>query len=261
VARSATGRRQLVGRLFGVSVAPPIDVELFGGMVHHRDLRGGGFRAAIFGVSDGLVSNISLVLGTAAAHPGAGVVRLAGLAGLLGGSFSMAAGEYVSMRGQQEALERELDVERGELSAHPVAEQRELEAIYRMRGVSEEVAHQVVEQLMASPEQALQAHARDELGIDPGSLGSPPQAAISSFLTFALGALVPLIPFLGGSAGSTAVFVAIGLAAAAAVTVGATIGVFTGRSKVYSALRSLGICAVAGAVTYAIGSAIGVAAH
>lgn len=227
----------------------------------HRDVRGGGFRAAIFGVSDGLVSNISLVLGTAGAHPGAGVVRLAGLAGLLGGSFSMAAGEYVSMRGQQEALERELAVERDELDQHPVAERNELEAIYRRRGVSPEVARQVVEQLMASPDAALVAHARDELGIDPGALGSPIQASISSFFTFALGALVPLVPFLGGTSGTAAIVTAIILTATFAIAVGGTLAIFTGRPKVFSALRSLAICAVAGAITYGVGSLIGVAAH
>lgn len=251
------GQRRLIDRLFGDTRVPEVDPHT---LAHHRDLRGGGFRAAIFGVSDGLVSNVSLVLGLAGAHPGTGIIRLAGLAGLMGGSFSMAAGEYVSMRGQHEALERELDVERLELSSHPEAERRELEHIYRERGVTPEVARRVVEELMASPESALTAHARDELGIDPSALGSPVQAAVASFVTFAFGALVPLVPFLPGSSGTTPVLVAVVLVAVVALLVGFVISYFTGRSRLYSALRSLGICAAAGGVTYLVGSLIGVAA-
>jgi VIT1/CCC1 family predicted Fe2+/Mn2+ transporter len=171
------GQRKLFERLFGDTRGPELGMP---GPVHHRDLRGGGFRAAIFGVSDGLVSNVSLVLGIAGAHPATGVIRLAGLAGLLGGAFSMSAGEWVSMRGQQEALERELDIERLELHNHPDAEHRELELIYVQRGVSPEVAHRVVQELMSSPESALSTHAREELGIDPSALGSPIQAAVSA---------------------------------------------------------------------------------
>jgi vacuolar iron transporter family protein len=254
----AAGQRRLIERLFGENRVVEVDVHT---PVHHRDLRGGGFRAAIFGVSDGLVSNVSLVLGLAGAHPASGVLRLAGLAGLMGGSFSMAAGEYVSMRGQHEALERELDVERIELRTHPEAERRELEHIYLQRGVTPAVAHQVVEELMATPESALFTHAREELGIDPSALGSPIQAAVASFLTFAFGALVPLLPFLTGSGTSSAVLVSIALAGLAALLVGLVLSHFTGRSKLFSAVRSLAICAAAGGVTYLVGSLIGVAAH
>jgi len=250
------GQRKLIDRLLGDSRVPEIDLH---SPVHHRDLRGGGFRAAIFGVSDGLVSNVSLVLGLAGAHPASGIIRLAGLAGLMGGSFSMAAGEYVSMRGQHEALERELDMERMELSSHPEAERRELEHIYRERGVTPEIAKRVAEELMSSPESALTAHARDELGIDPAALGSPVQAALASFLTFAFGAVVPLLPFLTGSSSSSAVLAAVGLAGFVALLVGFVLSYFTGRSKLYSALRSLGICAAAGGVTYLVGSLVGVA--
>jgi VIT1/CCC1 family predicted Fe2+/Mn2+ transporter len=250
--------RKLFERLFGETHG--VEVDLLG-PVHHRDLRGGGFRAAIFGVSDGLVSNVSLVLGIAGAHPAIGVIRLAGLAGLMGGAFSMAAGEYVSMRGQQEALERELDIERLELRNHPDAEKRELELIYVQRGVSPEVAHRVVAELMASPESALSTHAREELGIDPSALGSPVQASLASFLTFAIGAFVPLSPFLSGSSTSTAVLASVALAGLAALLVGVVLAHFTGRSKLYSSTRSLAICAAAGGVTYLVGSLIGVAAH
>src|SRR5665213_2773686 len=232
------GPRKLFERLFGETGGADLD---HAAPVHHRDLRGGGFRAAIFGVSDGLVSNVSLVLGIAGAHPTTGVIRLAGLAGLMGGAFSMAAGEYVSMRGQQEALERELEL------------------IYLQRGVSPEVAHRVVVELMASPESALSTHAREELGIDPSALGSPIQASIASFVTFAIGAFIPLAPFLSGSSRSTAVLVSIALAGLAALTVGVVLAHFTGRSRLYSSFRSLGICAAAGGVTYLVVSLIGVA--
>ncbi|HVB05172.1 MAG TPA: VIT1/CCC1 transporter family protein [Acidimicrobiales bacterium] len=225
--------------------------------VPHLDMRSGGLRAAVFGVSDGLVSNLSLVLGTSGAHPGGGFVRLAGLAGLLGGSFSMAAGEYVSMRGQREGLERQLDLERDELASVPDSEQRELEMIYERRGVSPEVAAAVARELMADPQTALDTHAREELGIDPNALGSPLQAGAASFVTFGIGAFVPMAAFLGGSSGNGALFVSIGSAGALALVVGALLSIFTGRSWSWSGIRSLLICAVAGAVTYAIGSAIG----
>jgi vacuolar iron transporter family protein len=224
----------------------------------HLDVRGGGLRAAVFGISDGLVSNVSLVLGTAGAHPGGGVVRLAGLAGLLGGSFSMAAGEYISMRSQREVFEYELSVERDEIARNPAAERRELEGIYRARGIDADTARELAEKMMADPATALDAHAREELGIDPGELGSPVQAALASFATFAVGALVPLIAFLGGSSGDSAIELAIALTGASALVVGAGLSFLTRRNVVYSALRSLAICAVAGAITYGIGSAIGV---
>ena len=225
----------------------------------HRDFRTGSLRAAVFGMSDGLVSNVSLVLGTAGAHPGAGVVRIAGLAGLFGGSFSMAAGEYVSMRAQQEAFERELDVEREELRTRPDFERRELERIYISRGIEPDVAKTLARELMVTPEVALDTHAREELGIDPQALGSPIQAGTTSFLTFAFGAFVPLVPFLGGSASNKAVLVSVALAGLAAIALGATLAYFTRRPRWYSAARSLLICGVAGGITYGIGNLIGVA--
>jgi vacuolar iron transporter family protein len=223
-------------------------------------MRGGGLRAAVFGVSDGLVSNVSLVLGTAGAHPGAGVIRLAGLAGLLGGSFSMAAGEYISMRAQHEAFERELSIERRELEVNPHLEQRELEQIYIGRGMSPDLAAQAAGELMRDPETALSTHAREELGIDPSNLGSPVQASLASFVTFALGAILPLFPFLIGLKGNGALVVAVLLTGIGALAIGGVLAVFTQRSKAFSALRSLAICAVAGAVTFGIGAAIGVSA-
>lgn len=237
------------------------DKEIHGYEHTHRDLRGGGLRAAIFGVSDGLVSNVSLVLGTAAAHPAAGVVRLAGLAGLLGGAFSMAAGEYVSMQAQREAFQRELAVEADEIRRRPESERRELERIYESRGITPDIAAQLAGELMSDPDVALATHAREELGLDPEQLGSPFQAAGWSFLTFAVGAVIPLAAFLGGSSGTSAVLAAVAVTAVAALLVGGVLSVVTVRSWYFSAARSLVICAVAGAATYGIGSAVGTAVH
>jgi VIT1/CCC1 family predicted Fe2+/Mn2+ transporter len=224
---------------------------------HHRNVKGGGARAAVFGISDGLVSNLSIVLGVAGAHPSAGLVRLAGLSGLLGGAFSMAAGEYVSMRAQRELLERELDIERRELQRRPEAERRELVLIYQRRGLEPELARELADQMMATPEMALETHAREELGIDPSSLGSPWQAALSSFFAFGIGAVLPLVPFLAGS-GTAAVLAAIAVVGVAAIGVGAALSAFTGRGWLWSSARQLLVCAMAGAITYGVGSAVGV---
>jgi vacuolar iron transporter family protein len=224
---------------------------------HHRDVRGGGARAAIFGVSDGLVTNISLILGVAGAHPEGGFVRLAGVAGLVAGSFSMAAGEYISMNAQRELFQRELDVERQALKDHPKGEARELRGIYEQRGIDPGLAQDLVDEVMGDPDLALQTHALEELGIDPGALGRPIEAAGSSFLAFALGALVPLLPWLFTS-GTTALVISIVLSALAALAVGWTLGVFTGRSRWKSAFRQLAVAAVAAVVTYTVGRLVGV---
>jgi VIT1/CCC1 family predicted Fe2+/Mn2+ transporter len=223
---------------------------------HHRDVKGGGARAAVFGISDGLVSNLSLLLGVAGAHPSAGVVRVAGVAGLLGGAFSMAAGEYVSMRAQRELLERELAIEAKELARRPDNERRELVHIYQQRGLDAEMAKELAEKMMATPEMALQTHAREELGIDPAALGSPVQAAVSSFVAFAIGAVLPLLSFVL-SKGNAAIFAAVAVAGVAALAVGAALSVFTGRAWAWSAARQLLVCAAAGAVTFGVGSALG----
>jgi vacuolar iron transporter family protein len=224
---------------------------------HHRDVQGGAQRAAVFGVSDGLLTNVSLILGVAGAHPAAGVVRLAGLAGLLAGAFSMAAGEYVSMSAQKELIQREVAVEREELRRHPESEHRELVALYVSRGVPADAAEQVATALSRDPELALEVHTREELGIDPASIGSPPAAAGSSFVSFAVGAVVPLLPWFFAS-GTSAVVASIILGAVASLAVGVLVATYTGRSRVRTALRQLGIAAVVAAVTFGIGSAVGV---
>ncbi len=227
------------------------DIEL-----RHRNVGGGGARAAVFGISDGLVTNISLVLGVAAAHTPGGVVRLAGLAGLLGGAFSMAAGEFVSMKAQRELFERELEIERSEIERYPDGERRELVSMYVARGIDRDLAQQLAANIMTDPERALEAHAREELGIDPGSLGSPIEAALASFATFAVGALIPLLPFffMGKTMAAVTAIVA---SAITALVVGGVLSIFTGRSWWRSAARQILICAIAGAATFAIGSVVG----
>jgi vacuolar iron transporter family protein len=223
---------------------------------HHRNLAGGGARAAVFGISDGLVTNVSLVLGIAGANPGGSIVRLAGVAGLVAGSFSMAAGEYLSMTAQRELQERELDVERRALSDNPRGEAAELRGMYVRRGIEPGVAHEMVNEVMQDPDLALETHAREELGISTQNLGSPWQAAAASFVTFALGAFVPLAPWLFTS-GTLAIMLSVVLGGLAALGVGVVLARFTERSPVVSALRQLAVTAVAAAVTYGVGRAIG----
>ena len=223
---------------------------------NHRNLHGGGARAAVFGVSDGLVSNVALILGMAGAHASASAVRLAGVAGLIAGSFSMAAGEYVSMRAQSELMERELDVEREAISHDPEDERRELAGIYRSRGLDPDMADELSVKMMSDPELALETHAREELGIDPEKTGNPLQAAASSFVMFAVGAFIPLLPWLITS-GTRATLGSVVLGAVSAFSVGAALAYFTGRSWLWSASRQLLISGIAAAVTYSVGHLIG----
>jgi VIT1/CCC1 family predicted Fe2+/Mn2+ transporter len=224
---------------------------------HHRDIQGGTARAAVFGVSDGLVSNVAIVLGFAGANPGAGLVRLAGLAGLIGGAVSMAAGEYISMTAQAELLERELNMERIELHRRPEGERKELSEIYQSRGVDRETADQLAAALMRDPEMALETHAREELGIDPNSLGRPVSASVASFASFAVGAVIPLMPWFFTS-GTAAVVASVVLGIVAALGVGTFLSRFTGRSAMASALRQLLWSAIPAALTFALGNAVGV---
>lgn len=224
---------------------------------HHRNVQGGAARAAVFGISDGLVSNVSLILGVAGANPTPGVVRLAGLAGLVGGAFSMAAGEYVSMKAQTELLERELDLERIEIHRRPENERRELAAIYRERGVAPDTADELATEMMRDPELALETHAREELGIDPKELGSPVQASVSSFLAFAFGALLPLLPWFFAK-GTAATVASVIVGAVASIGIGMALAAFTGRSAVRSAARQLAIATAAAGVTFTVGNAVGV---
>lgn len=224
---------------------------------HHRDVQGGAIRAAIFGVSDGLVTNASLILGVAGAEADAGIVRLAGLAGLVAGAISMAAGEYVSMSAQTELLERELDVERRSIAADPDHERQELTDIYKRRGLTDDAAERLSTAMMKDDHIALEVHAREELGVDPTALGSPYAAAASSLVAFSIGGIIPLIPWFFAE-GTLAVFISLSLAAITALGIGAIIGLTTGRSVVRSGLRQLAVAVFAGAATYAIGALLGV---
>jgi vacuolar iron transporter family protein len=223
---------------------------------HHRDIQGGAARAAVLGVSDGLVTNVSLILGVAGANIGVGTIRVTGLAGLLAGAFSMAAGEYVSMKAQKELLERELEMERIELHRSPEAETAELAQLYASRGVDPEVASELASEMMRTPELALQTHAREELGVDPAALGDPYQAAGASAASFALGALVPLMPWFFVH-GTPAVVLSLVLGAVAAVLIGVALSRYTGRSAVRSALRQLTVTVAAAGVTYSLGALVG----
>lgn len=223
---------------------------------HHRQIANGGFRASLFGLADGLVTNVSLILGFAGANPGHDVVRLAGLAGLVAGAFSMGSGEYLSMRSQRELYEYEIDVERRALASEPEAERLELRDLFIKRGINHELAERLSTDLMRDPDMALRTHAREELGVDPGSIGAPWTAAVSSFVFFALGALVPLLPWIVTTGGNE-LWWSIGLTAIVTMAVGAGVGHFTRRGLVYSALRMLLITALSAAVTFGIGRLVG----
>jgi VIT1/CCC1 family predicted Fe2+/Mn2+ transporter len=218
-------------------------------------VQGGSARAAVFGVSDGLVSNMGLILGVAGADPAPAVVRLAGLAGLVSGAISMAAGEYNSMRVQAELLQRELAIEARELRRRPDRETAELAAIYEERGLRPDQARDVAEAMMADPRTALEAHAREELGIDPRQLGSPLGAAVSSFVSFSLGAVVPLLPWFVGS-GNAAMVASLLLGVLAAVVVGAAVARSTGRPLVRGIGRQVAFTLVPALITFAIGNAL-----
>jgi VIT1/CCC1 family predicted Fe2+/Mn2+ transporter len=224
----------------------------------HRSVSGGAARAAVFGVSDGLVSNVSLILGFAGGGADPSIVRLAGLAGAIAGGISMAAGEWVSVSAQNELIERELGVERRELLTNPQDETDELVQMYVADGMEPEHARNAAADVMRRPIEALAVHARAELGVDPSHLASPWQAAIASMLCFLLGAILPVLPWLGSATGAapTAASVLIGVVAAAVV--GALIGRLADRSIVRSVIRQVLIVLVACGVTYLIGQAVGI---
>ncbi len=224
----------------------------------HKMGGAGNLRAAVFGVNDGLISNTSLILGVAGAGAAADVILLSGTAGLLAGAFSMAAGEYVSVRSQREFHEYQITLEREELDQYPQEEAAELALIYQAKGVDGEAARRMAEDLIRDPDRALDTLAREELGLNPEELGSPWQAAISSFLAFAFGAFIPVLPYLllSGHTAFSGVLLASGISL---FGVGAAISLFTGRRALLGGLRMLSIGAAAGAATWFIGGALGVA--
>jgi VIT1/CCC1 family predicted Fe2+/Mn2+ transporter len=225
----------------------------------HRGLGGSGnLRAGVFGVNDGLVSNASLILGVAGATSDVKVIVLSGVAGMAAGAFAMAAGEYVSVKSQRELYEYQIALERDELAQYPEAEAQELALIYAAKGLPVKQADRLARRLVADPQNALDTLAREELGLNPGELGSPIGAAVSSLCAFAAGAFVPLAPYWLAP-GSEALGWAIGLAAAGLFSVGAVLSLFTGRNAVYSGARMLALGALAGGITFAIGRMLGIA--
>lgn len=222
----------------------------------HRDVTGGWLRPSVFGAMDGLVSNFALIAGVAGGTADTKVIALSGVAGLAAGALSMAGGEYVSVASQRELAQAEIAVERRELARHPEDEQAELAQSFVDKGVSPDLAAEVAGQISRNPDRALEVHARNELGVAPGELPSPLVAAVSSFLSFSVGAVLPLLPYLFGARDLLASAVVSCLALFAA---GALVSAVTARTWWLSGLRQLVVGGVAAAVTFGVGNLIGAA--
>jgi vacuolar iron transporter family protein len=223
----------------------------------HPDVTGGWLRPAVFGAMDGLVSNVALIAGVAggtAAAAGSQPIVLAGLAGLSAGAFSMAVGEYTSVASQSEAAQREIDKERHEITVNQAGEIAELAATYVDKGIDRELAHQIAEQIHRDPERAVAVHAREEFGIDADGFASPMLAAVSSFVAFAVGALVPVLPYLLGAA---SVWPTILVTMVALFGCGAVVTRLTVRQWWYGGLRQMLLGAAAAGITYSVGSVVG----
>ncbi len=224
----------------------------------HKAVGGNALRAAVLGANDGLVSNMSLVMGVAGAAAGSREILVAGFAGLLAGSISMALGEWLSVQSSRELYQKQIDIEIEEIETSPEAEKKELALIYQAKGVDEETATRLATQVFEDKESAYTTLVREELGIDPDELGgSAWEAAIASFALFAVGAIIPVIPYLFLS-GSTAIFASLAISTVGLFGIGAAITLFTGRSVAYSGLRQVLFGLAAAAVTFGIGHLIGV---
>ena len=243
----------LLDRMSEGSTTTPVHVEQ-GSLA----TRSGALRAVVLGFNDGVVSNATLILGVAAGTSDPNIVLLAGAAGLLGGSLSMAAGEYVSVVSQREINENLVRWERAELLLWHDEEEAELVEILRKKGLSEPEARSAASRVMSQPDVALDMHVREELGIDPEDLGgSPIVAAVSSFAAFAVGAFVPLLPFIFGNNQSTSVIMSAFAAGVALFLVGCGLGWFSGRNPIFGGLRMLAVGSVSGALTYGLGHLLG----
>ena len=220
----------------------------------HRDVSGGWLRPTVFGAMDGLVTNVSLIAGVGGGGLDRSRIILTGLAGLVAGAFSMATGEYTSVTSQNELVRAEVEIERRQLATNPKEEQEELAEAFADKGLDPALARQVARQVSEDPDEALRLHALEELGVDPEELPSPVVAAVSSFLSFALGAIIPLLSFLLGSAN---LYLALAISAAALFALGAVVARLTRGNVWYGALRQLLLAAMAAGVTYAVGRAIG----
>jgi VIT1/CCC1 family predicted Fe2+/Mn2+ transporter len=244
--------RQVTGGVAGTTLAR------FEG--RHRAVGGNALRAAVLGANDGLVSNFSLAMGVAGASGGGGVVLVAGIAGLLAGSLSMALGEWLSVQSARELYANQISVEAAELAAFPEEEEEELRLIYEAKGIEPAQAREVAHRIISGDQRvALDTLAREELGIDPEELGgSAWVAALTSFFLFGIGALVPIIPFFF-TEGLVAIAAAAILAGLALFAVGVAITIVTGQGALRSGLRQLGFGLAAAAITYAVGTLLGVA--
>ncbi|MER6510720.1 VIT1/CCC1 transporter family protein [Nonomuraea sp. NPDC001636] len=227
-----------------------------GAEIHHRhrDVSGGWLRPSVFGAMDGLVSNFALIAGVAGGTATTKVVALSGVAGLAAGALSMAGGEYVSVASQRELAQAEIAVEQRELAGNPEAELAELAQSFVDKGVEPDLAAAVAGQISRNPERALEIHTQNELGVVPGALPSPKVAAVSSFLSFSVGAVLPLLPYLFGVEGLTLSAV---VSCAALFGAGALVSAVTARSWWYSGLRQLLVGVVAAGITYGLGNLIG----
>jgi VIT1/CCC1 family predicted Fe2+/Mn2+ transporter len=227
------------------------------GKRHRAAAAGGNLRAAVFGINDGLVSNASLILGVSGAELSPHAVLLTGVAGLLAGAFSMAAGEFVSVKSQRELYEAQIALERDELAQYPEEEAEEIALIYRARGLSDEEAHALGQRIISDPDAALDTLSREELGLNPDDLASEWGAAISSFFAFAVGATLPLVPFFFTS-GNTAVVATAAVTLGSLFAIGSILSLFTGRPALWSGLRMVLIGGGAALVTWSIGRMLGV---
>lgn len=229
----------------------------------HRGVSGGNLRATVFGINDGLVSNAALVMGVAGAGSSPSTVLMTGVAGLLAGALSMAAGEYVSVRSQRDMYEYQIALEKEELDEYPEEEAEELALIYAARGMDIDKAREMTRALVTRPEQALEVLAREELGLNPDDLGSPWGAALSSFVAFSVGAILPLLPFLFGTAlgiaAGSAIAWTVAITVLALAAIGMAISLFTGRQAGRGALRMVLIGGGAGVVAWLVGRALGIA--
>ena len=223
----------------------------------HRALAGGTARAAVFGISDGLVTNVSLIIGFAASGVDASFVRLAGIASAVAGAISMAAGEWVSVKSQNDLVQREMALELRELKRNASAETSELAGIYRSHGMTSRQAEASAAEVMKDPERAVMVHAREEFGLDPAHLPNPLNVAIVSLASFLLGAFLPVLPWLAG-AGDSARVASVLIGVVAAAVLGALIARQSERSWVMGSARQMAITVLAVAVTYLIGSLVGV---
>ena len=220
----------------------------------HRDVSGGWLRPTVFGAMDGLVTNVSLIAGVGGGGLDRSRIILTGLAGLVAGAFSMATGEYTSVTSQNELVHAEVELERRQLAANPREEQEELAAAFAEKGLDPALARRVAQEVSRDPDEALRLHAQEELGVDPEELPSPVVAAVSSFLSFALGAVIPLLSFL---LGSDNLYLALAISAGSLFALGAVVARLTRGNVWYGALRQLLLAALAAGVTYAVGRAIG----